>query len=500
MSAWDHHLDESTASKNLTIDGKIYDLFNPFNFTDQPFVLSVSNPVHGKQSYAFGFVASCVFPTSGIYCPLNRWLYYTEIAIGLVTLMLSYQWLSVISIAAALNYTAVAAIHAIILLFVDQDGTKYFDSDSRALYEILGTCVFFAHPLQQWSQTLQKKNFARTRVIIACWTVLVCAAFIITDRGLRTQALVELAVIDNSTGLPLPSNLDLIEILSGDLFNDTINPWQTYLTAKQWNAAHAQLRPCPIPSSTFTSVLRRGQNLAADVYGGGLALNKAYSQLDAGFQVFAIFKSVATLGIAFYGQCSTIVVRAKLYLWIRGSGDQAATWRRVSGVAIATLYHSVQFVLGIMSMPVAMAFIILWELPLGEPRAEEFTDIGQWGPWAGAALLAVAIILNTTSTAYVLRSTLVWLLSRPAHALFPRHVERRQLPRLRSEATPLDRLIGFPRWLALFFIDEYLSTRDWLRDPYEASLTCLLEESSNAAAHKSFNQRTNIPTVSEAGV
>ena len=183
------------------------------------------------------------------------------------------------------------------------------------------------------------------------------------------------------------------------------------------------------------------------------------------FRSSPFFKAIATLGVAFYGQHSTVFIRAKVYLWLHGRGNNTRKWRHAVGVAMAATYHGIQFALGIISMPVAFAFITLWEYPGGEPQAEQFTDIGQWGPWAGAGLLAFAVILNTTSAASNLRKTLVCVVSKPAHALFPRHVERRRLPPLRFESTFLTRVMGFPRCVALFFIDEYVSTRDWLRDP-----------------------------------
>lgn len=137
---------------------------------------------------------------------------------------------------------------------------------------------------------LQKGAFARTRLIIAYWSVLICIAFIITDRGLSTPGLAEVAVIDNGAALPTPTNADLIDLPLDDYFNDTINPWQIFVTVRQWEAAHAQLRPCPAPNPTFTSALRRGQALAPDVYAGGLAFNASYNQLDSAFQIFAIFQ------------------------------------------------------------------------------------------------------------------------------------------------------------------------------------------------------------------
>jgi hypothetical protein len=77
----------------------------------------------------------------------------------------------------------------------------------------------------------------------------------------------------------------------------------------------------------------------------GLTFNKSYNQLDSAFQIYAIVKTVATLGPALYGQYSTVFVRAKLYLWLRGC--KASTSRHEVGVSIATLYRSTRFALGI---------------------------------------------------------------------------------------------------------------------------------------------------------
>lgn len=211
----------------------------------------------------------------------------------------------------SVDYTAVAAIHAIILYFLD--------SDSRVLWEILGTSVLFAHLLQQRSQTLQKNTFGKTRFIVTFWTLLVGIAFVITDKALGNHGLVELVVVDNSTEFPLLSDTDLPCALLEGCFNDTTNPLELFVTPKQWAKSHALLRSCPTPNITFTSALRRGQSLAPDVFAGGLTFNKSYNRLETIFQIYAIVKTVGTLGFAFYGQDSMVLVRAKLYLWLRGS-------------------------------------------------------------------------------------------------------------------------------------------------------------------------------------
>lgn len=151
-------------------------------------------------------------------------------------------------------------------------------------------------------------------------------------------------------------------------------------------------------------------------------------------------------------------------------------------------------------MPIVLMLIILWECSAGEPKSEQFTDIGQWGHWAGAVLLAFAVFLNTTSTAYILRSTFPWFICTPAHALFPGKFDQRHLPRIYWSSAPFDRLLGLPRWITLFFIDEYLSTRVWLRDPYEASLECILEENNKFNVKDDLDNRQSMLSISSAGV
>ncbi len=82
MFAWDSHLNQSVVVRNVILNGEVYTIFNSFNITDQSFFLELSNPRLGEQLYAFNYVALCVFPTSGLYCPLNRWLFYIEVGVG----------------------------------------------------------------------------------------------------------------------------------------------------------------------------------------------------------------------------------------------------------------------------------------------------------------------------------------------------------------------------------------------------------------------------------
>ncbi len=107
---------------------------------------------------------------------MNRRLFLAEMLYGLLALTLDYEWQSAIAMAAALNYTAVAAIHALVLFLMPQNSV--LDPDNIALFYILIVSVLFVHALQQWSQTLQKRAYVRTHVLLASWCILICVALI----------------------------------------------------------------------------------------------------------------------------------------------------------------------------------------------------------------------------------------------------------------------------------------------------------------------------------
>jgi len=72
----------------------------------------------------------------------------------------------------------------------------------------------------------------------------------------------------------------------------------------------------------------------------------------------------------------------------------------------------------------------------------------------------------------------------PAHVLFPTKVKRRRLPRLEADWSLFQRTRELPRWIASFFVEEFTSTRKFVRDPYEASLECIKDEEFNKVEPK----------------
>lgn len=482
MFAFDPHLNQSVAVRNLTFNGTTRTYFNPYNFTTEPFFLSLapfkpgwSQYEPGNELYAFQYVVPCVIPISGIYCTLNRMLFFAEIFFGVVALLLSYEWLSVISIASALNYTAVAAIHAIVLFIAGSQRLLYFTYDLEILFEILGASVLLAHPLQQWSQTLQKKVFTKIRFVIACWCVLVCTAFILMNNA---DFFIEGAGTEISTSSQIPLGLGLTwnDFYCYNCYNDSINTVPLRTTPETWKTLDASVIPCPNPDPAFLSTWYRDSSLVPELFSeDALELNKSYQRLNYAFSIYASIASAATVALAFHGQHSTYYVRAKIYLWFCGKG--ANPWRPRVGLVASLLYHGVQLIIGVVSIPILTVAIVIWEYTTAwAPTSEQPSDLGQWGPCVGGALAACVVILNTGRTAHILRSSLSWALFNPAHLLFPNKVRRRRLPKLDVDWSLLYRVRGISRWLAMFFVDEYLSTREWLRSPYKGSLDCIAEK------------------------
>jgi hypothetical protein len=500
MFAYDPHLNQTVNIRNLTINGTTQSFYNPHNFTLQPFFLSlapfkpgISRFEPGDQLFAFQYGAACAIPVSGVYCLLNRYLLFVEILFGLVMLCLSYEWLSIISIAAALNYTAVAAIHAILLVVAGSHRSLYYTYDIVILYEILVASVLLAHPMQQWSQTLQKRVFARTRFIVACWCVLVCTANVLLIYG-TPHAEVPLTEVDISKQISPEFGLTLNEFLCTNCFNDTINSFPFLATPAIWKTLHGNIVPCPNPDPSFLPPGSRDSSLVPNpfVVTHALELNKQFIELGWAFTTYSLIASAATVALAFHGQHSTHFVRAKIYL--RLCGDRTSRWRSIAGIVIALPYHTIQFILGVASLPIAIVSIVINEYTnLGIPTSEQPSDLGQWGPCIGALFVSCVVIINTGSTAYILRSTVAWILFTPGHLCFPHKIRQRRLPKLSISRAPLHRIQGGPRWLALFFIDEYLSTREWLRNPYQASLDCIAEEEASEAEDDQSNRKSLLP-------
>ena len=498
MFAYDPHLNLTVNIRNLTINGTTQTFYNPYNFTLEPFFLSLA-PFNsglaqfqpGDQLFAFQYGVPCVLPVSGVYCLMNRYLLLVEILFGLVMLCLSYEWLSILSFAAALNYTAVAAIHAILLVVAARRKPLYYPYDYDVLGEILVASVLLAHPMQQWSQILQKRVFARTRFIVACWCILICVAYVLLSYTVpNADAEVPVTEIDIKKRLPLEFGLTLNDLLCNNCFNDTINSFPLLSTPETWKNLQEKVIPCPNPDLSMMPPGNRDSSLVPYPFVmDALQINRHFVEVSIAFSTYSIIASAATVALAFHGQRGTHFVRAKIYLWVRG--NRATRWRAIAAVAIALPYHTIQFVLGIASLPIAIVSIAIDEYTnLGIPQSEQPGDLGQWGPWIGALFVCCVIILNTGSAADILRSTLAWMLLTPAHLCFPRKFRRRHLPKLSISRIPLHRIQGGPRWLALFFIDEYLSTREWLRSPYQASLNCIAEEEASAADEDQSNRKS----------
>ncbi|MCJ1375593.1 hypothetical protein MMC20_006830 [Loxospora ochrophaea] len=153
---------------NLT--GQTVRYLNPFNFTNVT-VGNISVAGAPPALYAFSNAVQCVYPLSGVYYFLNRLLFYQEVFFGLSALALGYEWLSTIIIAAALNYSASAAVHAFTLCL--NPSYRHSETDYIVVFYILSLSILLANPLLQWSRTIRRKDRVDIRLVVSLWAAFV---------------------------------------------------------------------------------------------------------------------------------------------------------------------------------------------------------------------------------------------------------------------------------------------------------------------------------------
>ena len=111
--------------------------------------------------------AACVYPLSGQYGAIGRWVYYALLLFGIVAQR--EVWLIAGALATALSYSATAAIHAI-LLAASTPHQPVLDLDLAGVWAVLSAGVFALWPVLSTSKRLYYSHF---RPIFALWALLI---------------------------------------------------------------------------------------------------------------------------------------------------------------------------------------------------------------------------------------------------------------------------------------------------------------------------------------
>ena len=462
---WEPQLNRTVSAWTTNYTGQWTRYFNPHNFTRAGFYQSSPN----ASWYAYSYATYCAYPISGTYCFLNRLLFYGELCFSLLTLALGFEWLSLIGIAAALNYSGAAACHALVLTLTP--AALPGDLDTSALASILMASVLFAYPLLHWSRTLRHKKHVDSRLVIAAWTFLVCFAL--------------MSLVRPTSGLSAPQTYVPIEVNNECIFSeslepeiwqhDRINPLVPVFSMEEWHRCSITAHlPC---ISSLDTPFRRGEKLA--LWPTRKSFNwtvSTYYNLGMLYKAYALATCIATIGAVFHGKWSTYYVRARIYEYVRG--HHRRLWRTMVAFLVASSYHAVHFTIGITSIPIVISHLTIQETLLRTvPSSELPNHVGQWGPWIGGALLLASAILIKDPNPRIVRALFAWTITAPLRCLWPGRFKKRSRPSIGCRIDFHKHLKDLLESSKMFLVAEYQSTSRWILHPDRESRRCIREES-----------------------
>ncbi|KAL8762943.1 MAG: hypothetical protein Q9184_001165 [Pyrenodesmia sp. 2 TL-2023] len=115
----------------------------------------------------------CVYPISGPYGYLQRFLLYSLLAFAVIAHR--WEWLVRGSAAAAMTYSATACIHAILLAAVSTPKNRPLDLDVFGVYCIISSSLIVLGPMLDWCKPLRQTT---ARLILKAWGVLLSVGLV----------------------------------------------------------------------------------------------------------------------------------------------------------------------------------------------------------------------------------------------------------------------------------------------------------------------------------
>ncbi|KAL2870162.1 uncharacterized protein BJX67DRAFT_391426 [Aspergillus lucknowensis] len=318
----------------------------------------------------------CVYPLSGVYTPLQRILFYTLLAFGVIGRR--QRWLVAGALASAMTYCGAGAIQAVFL--IAKARSPVVDLDAYGVFAVTSTGSLLVAPLLAWSTTLQTVE-REIRMLIVCWAALVYMGGILAIATVYIRGTTE-----GPTCFDSKSSVDLLSPAVSTLYNATADC--TY-------ACFAEEHP-----------LFRA---AADAIAWE-------SRLDPAFQITSVFLPTAAASIPSAVFMYVWVIRRRRQVWplrpppaltrieLGWLGElfgQKSRPRECHLPAPKTrqrehprhprllLAYQYYFIFG--SFGVFVVNIVLNELRLRDlPTNEMPYEFGQWSQWVAVALILLA--------------------------------------------------------------------------------------------------------------
>ncbi|KAI9766248.1 MAG: hypothetical protein M1840_006662 [Geoglossum simile] len=349
----------------------------------------------------------CLYATSGRYAPTLRIMFYTLSVVSLF--FRTRDWIAGVSMGIVMSYSAVAAIHAIIMVSKRQllESSKMemasiataglveapkipiwpmiWDEDCDAVLAIVGTAVLVMAPMVIWSGTFHAtfRGTSKYRFIIVGWFLLLLMGLIcafVNEVHVDKWAVAQFRFCSPGGDLP---DLDLATGFSlrgrkqpNKSFNDTI--WDIFS-----NASTSQWLPptCVYPCFDVPPALRQASNAKVISSSGTWPSTSNYSNVKAGWSL--MLTAIILIGISMSIMIAIFILQKQGLLQYGDRGrlmgeDRTPMWLDygAKGLTGASFFFFVAWI-----------EYTLWPYPY----TERFADVGQWGQLTTVILvLAVA--------------------------------------------------------------------------------------------------------------
>jgi hypothetical protein len=371
---------------------------------------------------------ACVYPISGQYNNIPRWLYY--ILLISVIILRRQEWLAVGAAATCLTYGGGAAVHALILAsarlssssqipngFVQlPSGQEYWinaaslDLDTDGTLAVVGVGFLITLPMALWSSEFRRSD---AKPILVLWTILMFIGMIC--------CLVNLFDVDATPDGPYrqyrfcPASVnDSLSVAGGGLaFSE--GDWNTTIW-KHFSKDGAAYLGCVYPCFGTQHILRSQNEMIAITFPELLPSNPQYwgvcliAAFVYGFVPVTMLLCLAVLILnlgGFTASSSETGEKSKfLAIWhletqlkIRfGSGLTLRLEGEPKGklkFVFKLLLWGINAYAGILTPLTVVAFVIWieWTLTL-DIQAETYRDVGQWTPPLYFGLVVVSTVIG----------------------------------------------------------------------------------------------------------
>ncbi|KAL6244806.1 hypothetical protein RBB50_008334 [Rhinocladiella similis] len=363
---------------------------------------------------------NCVYPISGTYGVLPRFLYYITLVAAIFGR--SREWLIIGALVSALTYAGTSAIHMMTLV---RSRTGVYDLDILAVWAVLSTGALGYIGMMHWSSTLRS---SQARVVMILWGMLVGIGLIFgrallfdtpidhgeracwsnsnsttgsTGAGTGTGAS---ASASASTAGKLTLLTQILELQGGsDLFNCTYECFGISKPLRQRSEIMAV--PSQVVNGRYSSlsyVLVGPVQFAAYA---ALSVDSASEHTPSVLCTRLVMKHLLTdIPGRQAGELTKIVYKASMESWYGGYFVFVGYIRRIRWCWVKVRWASVllpwlvlSLAIDVLCLPLMVANIVLNELTLlsgGFPVNEANMAIGQWGPVISSLLVVFAACVN----------------------------------------------------------------------------------------------------------